>query len=219
MNNKKIIWSAGGIAALALATGGAAYAATSSASPAFYGCLHAGLLSHVQKNPVTCAKGSLAISWSQAGPKGATGTAGARGATGATGTQGNQGNQGNPGRRGATGPQGPRGPAGTVQGVEVYRLSSVTSETSPGEPVSVTVDCPGEPPGPGKPAPWYATGGGGDAIWWTGGAAGGPLALTTNEPSVIYSSDQPIGWTVTAVPPAGEIAQVTVYAICTPQPS
>jgi hypothetical protein len=81
-----------GVAGLALAGGGGAYAATSGAG-AIHACVHRGTRALYQ---APCRRGDKRLSWSQVGP---AGPAGPRGATGS------------PGPAGPTGPTGPAGPA------------------------------------------------------------------------------------------------------------
>lgn len=64
------------------------------------------------KSTQKCAKRETAISWSKAGPQGATGAAGAAGADGAAGPAGPQGPSGPVSRSTEAGPEGPAGPAG-----------------------------------------------------------------------------------------------------------
>ena len=194
--NRKIIWIAGGIAALALATGGAAYAATSSATgQQYWAYVKAGTLTHVQKTPLpTAPKGEWLITWNQRGPIGATGAKGATGARGATGAQGPQGAQGN---RGPQGNQGDPGPstAGS-NGLEVIVASG---QNTVAEPTVAVAACPSSHP--------YLIGGSGYGLIV---GTNTPLAVT-NFPA-IAGSPAPGEWEVTYGGTSS--ASLTAYAFC-----
>jgi hypothetical protein len=193
MKKKRVLLAAGAITVLALTASGAAYAATASpASPQFYGCLHGGVITHVRKTAETCAKSSLAISWSQQGPRGLTGT------TGKTGAQGIRGIAGVPGAAGAAGRPGPStaGPGGLD--VKMERIT--TSGTS------ASLIC-------GEEAP-YALGGGG-YDYYTGSGGGGVEALVSDAPSVNGGSYYPDGWSIeTEAPPPGDSEIITLWVTC-----
>ena len=114
-----------GVAATALATGGAGIANAATSAPrinltsgVIYACYSNSTkaLSETTKS-AGCKTGFTELSWNAKGPQGAigpqgpAGPQGAKGAQGAAGPQGAKGAQGAAGPQGATGPQGAPGPA------------------------------------------------------------------------------------------------------------
>lgn len=194
---KKNAVIASGIVALAMTTGGAAYAVTSSAGPQFYGCLRSGTISHVAKTTVTCPKNYAGISWSQAGPKGA---------------QGNQGNQGDPGYRGATGSRGPQGAAG-LRGATGATGPNTAAPTGLGVITVATLrqgtwaelTCPATNP--------YVTGGGGNVAIENGPGNNNP-ALSESQPYGLVGQGSGAGWEVEAAGAPVSNEWVTAYVIC-----
>jgi Collagen triple helix repeat (20 copies) len=119
--------AAGGLAAVLVAGGGTALAASSgpvSSSGLITGCYTNAAVngSHalvLQDAGTSCPKGTSAVSWDEQGPAGPPGPAGSQGPQGQTGHQGQTGPQG---PQGQTGPEGPQGPAG--QGATVAQIAS-----------------------------------------------------------------------------------------------
>jgi Collagen triple helix repeat (20 copies) len=106
-------------AGLVVTGGGVAFATVAASTPIAAGVVHGCYSKHAVKGSHTvtlqnagtkCPSGTIAITWSQKGPQGATGAQGPTGAQGAAGAQGPAGPQG------ATGPQGPAGPVHQVVG-------------------------------------------------------------------------------------------------------
>jgi hypothetical protein len=136
------------VAALALIGGGAALAATQTASapavsiPAgtLHGCVAGSsrTMEHVYESNTSgtsCPSGSFLVYWGVTGPKGATGAAGAKGATGSTGATG---------ATGATGPAGPQGPAGpsgaSYEPVTASAQTDITNDADSGNNGNWAVD-------------------------------------------------------------------------------
>ena len=129
-----------GVAATALATGGAGTASAATDAPhvnitsgTIYACYSntTKALSETTKT-IGCKTGFTELSWNAKGPQGAKGAQGAAGPQGpagpqgAKGAQGAAGPQGAKGAQGAAGPQGavgPQGPAGPAAGNAVGRFS------------------------------------------------------------------------------------------------
>ena len=114
-----------GVAATALAAGGAEIASAASGPPAITSGVIFACFSNTTPNTLFhttktagCKTGQTEISWNAKGPQGAqgpqgpAGPQGAKGAKGAQGATGPQGAAGPQGAKGATGPQGPAGPQG-----------------------------------------------------------------------------------------------------------
>src|SRR3954452_2660759 len=101
--------------ALALALGGAAFAAQATAHRRADGVIHACMQKKTGRLRVVaganaCRRGERPLSWNAqgpAGPEGATGPAGPSGPAGTAGATGAQGPAGPAGERGPTGPAGP----------------------------------------------------------------------------------------------------------------
>ena len=110
------------LAALFIALGGGAVAATSSLvsrGGKITACVNRKAVARIVAPGKSCARGETAVSWSQKGAPGLAGPTGPGGPVGAQGSAGERGDRGGPGppgadstEKGADGPQGDRGPIG-----------------------------------------------------------------------------------------------------------
>ncbi len=130
--NKRVkigLISAGAVATIALASGGAAYALSASNSTGVQSngtiavCIKNSTHVYYAMTGTSCASGYTRLTFNQTGPKGATGAAGAKGATGSKGATGTTGPTG---PAGAQGPAGPAGPTGTSAVLTVSGTTNVT---------------------------------------------------------------------------------------------
>lgn len=118
--------------ALALAAALDLIASAQATSAQYTGCLRSGTLMFVAigtapLNP--CPRGSIQVSWREAGIPGPQGPAGLQGIPGPAGPQGPEGPQGPVGSQGIQGPQGPQGPvgpSGSLTGLELHTTSGQT---------------------------------------------------------------------------------------------
>ena len=107
-----------GVAVVALAAAGVAYANIPDSAGVIHGCysktsstsLPPGSLRVIDTGlGQSCGQNEVALNWNQQGVKGATGPQGPQGPQGPAGPQGPPGPQGSQGQKGATGPTGPSG--------------------------------------------------------------------------------------------------------------
>lgn len=116
------------VAASAVTAGlftGISEASSSSSPTVFYACqAQSGAISSITtSSKLSCASGTVLVTWDQTGPQGPQGVRGVQGVQGVQGAKGAQGPQGVQGAKGAQGPQGVQGAKGAqgpqgVQGVK-----------------------------------------------------------------------------------------------------
>ena len=198
-----------GLAALAVVAG----SASAFSDQIFFGCVNkdgsikvAGVGTSPPGNwSKTCGKKATLTQWNQvSGADGVTGATGDTGPTGATGPS-------------PQGPAGPQGPTGVTGVTGITGLTGPSGPTGPAAPNIETGTATGTP----------ATGGtvGGAKACVAGETMTGGGATETHDtgviPALVYSYEDPPGqWNAQVVNngAAGGVT-VTIYALCSPQPS